>query len=214
MRWKSALRALAVSAPAALLGAPATAPPAPAAVERAPALTRVDLVAPPPASTAAEPAPSGPARMSPQLWSKLNNINDEVNRSIREATDLATYGKVDYWATPIENGVRYGDCEDYVLEKQRALLAAGLSRENLNIAVVTTPWGESHAVLLVNTTEGEFVLDNLSPWVKPWQRVGYRWREREVGGDPFHWAMVRDPNHAPAPSPLPASEKLVVAAIR
>lgn len=228
----ASLRALAASAPAAVRDeAPAPAPArasasGPAAViVRAPVLTRVDFVEPPAAPTELVSAPvvetpapeqaeaTGPARMTPQLWSKLNDINDDVNRAIVQSTDLATYGKVDYWATPIENGIRYGDCEDYVLEKLRALLAAGLPREDLNVAVVTTPWGESHAVLLVNTTDGEFVLDNLSPWVKPWQKAGYRWREREVDGDPFHWVMVRDPSRPHAPPPLPGSDKLVVAAI-
>jgi predicted transglutaminase-like cysteine proteinase len=140
-------------------------------------------------------------QMNPQLWSQLKRVNDSVNRAFRGASDYDTYGWTDYWTTPIEDGVRSGDCEDFVLEKQRALLAAGLPLEALNIAVVSTPRGETHAVLLVNTSEGEYVLDNLTPWIDPWQKTAYRWRQREVDGNPFKWAMVQDPARRPAAPP-------------
>jgi predicted transglutaminase-like cysteine proteinase len=50
--------------------------------------------------------------------------------------------------------------------------------------------GEAHAVLLLNTTQGEYVLDNLTPWIVPWDEAPYQWRWREVGGDPLRWAAV------------------------
>lgn len=155
-------------------------------------------------------------RMSSALWARLNKVNDKINRSFRAATDIATYGRLDYWATPIGDRVRTGDCEDYVLEKQRALLAAGLPREALNIGIVVTPKGETHAVLLVATSEGEFVLDNMSPWVKPWDQTGYRWRQRQVDGDPFKWAVVRDPSRqyvAPPVAPAPPAQPFTVASV-
>jgi len=132
-------------------------------------------------------------RMTPRLWSLLNQVNGRVNGAIEERTDLATYGVDDYWNTPLEDGRHAGDCEDYVLEKQRALLAAGLPRRALNIALVTTAWGESHAVLLVATSEGEYVLDNLTPWLVTWRQAPYRWVRRQVNGEAFRWAMVEEP---------------------
>jgi predicted transglutaminase-like cysteine proteinase len=213
------------AAPAALLrptsvsGGPlvglAPAPePLEASVERAEIMTRVVFVDP--SDKAAEaPTAAAPPRMTRQLWSKLNRINDQVNRSVVSAPDLATYGEIDRWATPLETGVRTGDCEDFVLEKQRALLAAGLPREALNIALVTTPWGESHAVLLVDTSEGEFVLDSLNQWITPWQRASYRWRERQVNGDAFNWVMIKDSSRQPtAPVQDQPDRRLVVAVLR
>ena len=60
----------------------------------------------------------------------------------------------------------------------------------LSIAVVTTSWNATHAVLLVAGDKGEYVLDNLSPWVVPWNEAPYTFRKRQVAGDAFHWAIV------------------------
>jgi predicted transglutaminase-like cysteine proteinase len=136
---------------------------------------------------------AAPLPLTPQLWTLLNRTNAKVNRAIVQRSDQWTYGKADYWSTPIEDGVRYGDCEDFVLEKVRALQEAGVPREALNVALVTTAWGESHAVLVVSTADADLVLDSLSPWIAPWNETGYQFREREVGGDPFTWAMVESP---------------------
>jgi predicted transglutaminase-like cysteine proteinase len=132
-------------------------------------------------------------RMTPKLWSLLNRVNGDVNGAIEQRTDMANYGVDDYWNTPLEDGRHAGDCEDYVLEKQRALLAAGVPRRALNIALVTTAWGESHAVLLVATSEGEYVLDNLTPWLVTWRQAPYRWVRRQMDGEAFRWAMVEEP---------------------
>lgn len=216
----TALAALTVSAPAATPASAAALKAQPAPDATLTPATAVDL-APTDALTPAVLRPldmeASTPRMSSQLWARLNRVNDKINRAFRATTDIATYGRVDYWATPIAYGVRKGDCEDYVLEKQRALLAAGLPREALNIGIVVTPQGETHAVLLVATSEGEFVLDNMSPWVKPWDQTGYRWRQRQVDGDPFKWVMIQDPARRAAPAPIqrapaePAPQPFVVA---
>jgi predicted transglutaminase-like cysteine proteinase len=140
----------------------------------------------------AEPAAEPPAlAMTPELWAQVRRVNDEVNRAIRRRSDLAAYGVADRWATPLSDGGRpYGDCEDFVLEKRRALLAAGLPRGAVDIALVVTRRGEAHAVLLLNTTQGEYALDNLTPWIVPWDEAPYQWRWREVGGDPLRWAAI------------------------
>ena len=119
----------------------------------------------------------------------LTTLNRRVNRSIRRASDDAQYGRAEYWTAPEGRGAA-GDCEDYVLAKRRALLAAGVSPQALSIAVVRTRRGEMHAVLLVATPEGEVVLDNLSPWVVPWTEAPYEWRERQIAGSPERWVQA------------------------
>lgn len=122
-------------------------------------------------------------------WSLVNQVNRRANRSIRQIADQRQYGVEDYWATPVGSRGR-GDCEDYVLAKRRALISAGVPAEALSIAIVETRWGKSHAVLLVASDQGEYVLDNLTPWVSRWDRVNYVWHERQLPGRPFDWVRA------------------------
>lgn len=171
----------------------APAPPA-APVEQPPLATPPLLVAAAPAvATLAAAEPLQPIALTSEIWSKLNRINAKINRSMIARTDEETYGVADYWDTPFEEGRDAGDCEDFALEKRRALIEAGVPARALNIALVITDRGESHAVLLISTRDGDFVLDNLSPWIRPWNRTDYRWIERQVDGNPFKWAMIDDP---------------------
>jgi predicted transglutaminase-like cysteine proteinase len=179
-----------------------------ASTDGAPRLQRLSEVSPP-----AAPSPSPQltvssdeqrAAMTPALWSQLNRVNDKVNRQIVRRADIQTYGVLDRWATPLAAGDNLGDCEDYVLEKRRALIAAGLPASALSIAVATTSWGESHAVLLVATDQGDYVLDSLTPWILPWRKASLTWRERQVAGAPFRWAMVNTSVTIETPAVLPA----------
>jgi predicted transglutaminase-like cysteine proteinase len=138
-------------------------------------------------------APAAPATLTPELWAEAVRVNAAVNRAIIRKSDQDDYGVEDRWATPLAEGGRYGDCEDYVLEKRRALLAAGVPAHALHIALVTTRWGEAHAVLLLSLDRGEYVLDNLTSWITPWNQAPYRWGVRQAGVDPFVWVAAQAP---------------------
>ncbi|MCA3700199.1 MAG: transglutaminase-like cysteine peptidase [Brevundimonas sp.] len=139
--------------------------------------------------TVAEAVPDTTATytLDRQGWRTVNHINRRLNREIRHVDDLDLHGEQDRWTLPV--GSR-GDCEDFVLAKRAALLDAGVPAEALSIAIVETRWGETHAVLLLASDRGEFVLDSLSPWVSRWDRVDYRWRERQARGGAFDWVNV------------------------
>jgi predicted transglutaminase-like cysteine proteinase len=128
--------------------------------------------------------------MTPELWAVAQRINQYVNRTIIRRSDWSAYGVNDRWATPLSSGQRYGDCEDYALEKRKMLIEAGVPAQALNIALATTRWGDAHAVLLLSAGGGEYVLDNLDAWILPWDQAPYRWRARQVGGDPFLWVRA------------------------
>lgn len=122
-------------------------------------------------------------------WTVVNAVNRRINRSIRQLADVRQYGVDDYWSVPDGNRAR-GDCEDYVLAKRQALIAEGVPAKALSIAIVETRWGETHAVLLLASDQGEYVLDSLTPWVSRWDRVDYAWRERQLPGQPFDWVAT------------------------
>lgn len=138
------------------------------------------------AGTESVPATDAPPTVDAAL---LERVNRHVNRTIRRSTDQATFGETDVWAVPSGARAR-GDCEDYALAKRRALIEAGVDPDVISLGIVRTYRGEIHAVLLVETGRGEYVLDNLSPWVVRWNQAPYHWLERQVPGSPLAWVRV------------------------
>ncbi len=130
-----------------------------------------------------------PEPMSGALWSLLRRVNIAVNEEVRPMNDLEIYGRDEVWAYP-DAGV--GDCEDYVLEKRRRLMDSGLSIASLLITVVRKPDGEGHAVLTVRTDRGDFVLDNLTNAVRPWNQTGYRYLKRQSAEHTGRWVTIRE----------------------
>ena len=141
--------------------------------------------------------PAGVAlHATPQFIAQLNKTNQQINAAIKP---VSLHGAADRWDLPLdEGGTRMGDCKDYALQKREALIDQGVAASDLSIAVVLTRRGEHHAVLIVTTAEGEYVLDNLTSWVTPWGDLNYTWLMRQVpGGGPTDWVGL-DGNNDPA----------------
>jgi predicted transglutaminase-like cysteine proteinase len=91
---------------------------------------------------------------------QIEGVNDYVNQ-VRYVEDQDNYGKSDYWATPVEFFSRGGDCEDFAIAKYASLRALGFSADQLRIAIVQDTWRNlPHAILIVYSNDGTFVLDN------------------------------------------------------
>ena len=71
--------------------------------------------------------------------------------------------------------------------KRRALIKAGLPASSLRIAYVKTRAGVGHAILVVKTSKGDYVLDNLNRSVRPLSQSGYRIISIS-GADPMKWS--------------------------
>jgi predicted transglutaminase-like cysteine proteinase len=120
---------------------------------------------------AAYTVPAARTGLSPQQWQLLNAVNRKVNEQVRYETDEERFGQPDVWAL----ASTVGDCEDYALTKRQLLWAAGWRTGDLSMALVESPSTGPHAVLVANTTQGAYVLDNASPWVMPWKETDYTW---------------------------------------
>jgi|SRR5829696_8092138 predicted transglutaminase-like cysteine proteinase len=132
--------------------------------------------------------PSEPAivTLTPQVWRAIVLANRRVNARIKPKTDKEHWGVVDSWDIP-EDG--YGDCEDYQLLKRRILAEQGLSRRAMRMTVVIDEQGEGHAVLMVRTDRGDFILDNKTSAVLAWNQTGYVFVKRE-GQEDAAWASL------------------------
>ncbi|WP_430913614.1 transglutaminase-like cysteine peptidase [Methylobacterium sp. sgz302541] len=129
-----------------------------------------------------------PARihMTTALWRTLGSVNRRVNARIKPITDQAHWGVVDRWDYPDDG---FGDCEDYQLLKRRMLVERGLPRRALRMTVVIDDIGEGHAVLMVRTDRGDYILDNKTSVVLSWRNTGYTYIKRE-GQDGTAWVSL------------------------
>lgn len=133
--------------------------------------------------------PQRPVELTRALWATIVEVNNLVNTNVTPRTDMQIWGVEERWSYPV-NG--YGDCEDYVLEKRKRLIKAGVPSSNLLVTVVRQPNGDGHAVLAVNTSMGDFVLDNLEPRVLAWQETDYRFLKRQSAKHAGMWVEIED----------------------
>ena len=127
------------------------------------------------------------AVLSKASWAQLDAINRQVNRDIIPITDWDHYGVEDYWTYP-DDGM--GDCEKYVLEKRRRLRHLGWPESALLITVVRDSKNEGHAVLMVRTTDGDLILDNLNTEIRHWSKTPYRYVKRQSQWSVNTWVSL------------------------
>lgn len=123
----------------------------------------------------------------------LNSVNHEVNNSITQVTDMEGFGVLENWRIPnVKSFISdIGDCEDFALAKRKILIERyGFNRNALSMAVLRRPEGDIHAVLMVRTSYGDYVLDNLETKVLPWHDTGYQWIKKQAFGRPSQWISL------------------------
>jgi predicted transglutaminase-like cysteine proteinase len=144
--------------------------------------------------------PKGPFADRIQLTrsrlSELKQVNDQVNTTVVPMTDLEHYGKIDWWTYPVDGK---GDCEDYVLEKRRRLMALGWPESTLLITVVRDEDNEGHAILTVRTNEGDVILDNKRRDITRWADTPYVFVKEQSQRNPLLWVSLVPPDSAPQP---------------
>lgn len=133
--------------------------------------------------------------LTAKSFAEIDRVNRWVNAAIEPVSDMDHWGVPDQWDYPTD---KKGDCEDYALLKRRLLLGLGFPRQALLMTVVKDEHNEGHAILTLKTNHGEFVLDNLSESVKPWNETGYHFVKRQSQSDENVWLQIGDPTPAPA----------------
>ena len=114
--------------------------------------------------------------LTPKLWRTVTSTNVRVNAEIQPITDMDHWGILERWDMA-EDGK--GDCEEYVNIKRKRLVEAGIPRRALRIVVVIDEENAGHAVLMLRTDKGDFILDNKRNAVLPWHQTGYVYIKRE-----------------------------------
>lgn len=121
------------------------------------------------------------------IWATLQKVNLVVNGAIRPMDDIDHYATKEYWTVPVDGE---GDCEDYVLAKRKMLTLLGLPVSALRITVALNERRVRHAVLMVVTDRGDYVLDNTQDEILSPDRVGYTWLERQDSSSRTGWIAM------------------------
>lgn len=146
----------------------------------------------------------------PETLALLDQVNREGNALIRWTDDRAAWGVAENWDFPCENDSKfYDDCDSFALWKMRRLIELGVPSTPLLLTLGQAENGGGHAVLVVRTTTGDYVLDNRYPDVKTMTEMvalNYNLMWRVAAGDRMdRWVMLRRtrPDITPAYGPPP-----------
>jgi len=137
--------------------------------------------------------------LTSQNWKLLVAVNHQVNQKLDYVDDSAATGTVDSWdLLRLDNAIVKGDCEDAALTKKELLIAKGVPAGAMRLALVQQPHHKGrgvvldHAVLVVETTGGSFVLDSLDYRITAVDQSDYRFLKvtAPTPADPHGWAWV------------------------
>jgi predicted transglutaminase-like cysteine proteinase len=156
-----------------------------------------------PTDCKSDPTESDRIDLNAETSELLKRVNHSVNMSI--APTVKAYGSNlgDGWTIAPD----MGDCNDYAVTKRHELLESGLPSKALRLSVVKTASGIGHLVLVVVTTRGEIVMDNLTETIRPWQSTEYHWLKIQSASDSKFWYEIK----APDPSVSQADRKVRLA---
>jgi predicted transglutaminase-like cysteine proteinase len=129
----------------------------------------------------------GRLKLTAERMAQLQEVNQQVNSAIRPEPNLEGLRGEKWLLHPTS-----GDCNDYAVTKRHDLIAKGFPARSVLLGEVVVPWGEHHLVVVVRTSSGDLVLDNLTGHILPWSKKSYRWVRIQTPNNPTYWASLGD----------------------
>lgn len=120
-----------------------------------------------------------------QRLAELDRINRTVNSSILPEQNKEGLAGEKWLLGPV-----LGDCNDYAVTKRHQLTADGWPARAVLLSEVVTVSGEHHLVVVVRTSDGDLVLDNLTDRIMPWFQKPYQWVRIQTPENPNYWASI------------------------
>lgn len=139
-----------------------------------------------PADCKSTPTETTTVDLTAESLESMQRVNRDVNLSIMPVAKSDPVADGGWTISPIS-----GDCNDYAVTKRHELLQKGLPAKALRLAVVKTQSGIGHLVLVVSTSKGNLVLDNLTETIVPWQLTKYQWVKIQSSADARYWFEIK-----------------------
>lgn len=125
--------------------------------------------------------------LSPERWRELQSVNNHVNATTQEVSDLDQFGRMDVWSLPA-NGK--GDCEDFAIMKRKLLIERGWPSSALLLTVVADASADGHAVLTAVTDKGDYILDSRTSSLVLDTATTYTFFKRQSQANPIVWTAL------------------------
>jgi predicted transglutaminase-like cysteine proteinase len=112
------------------------------------------------------------------------SLNQHINNAVKYVEDH----QKDKWEIARESG----DCEDFVLRKLNDIVYKGklLPRSCFSIALCTIETRKLHLVLILHTSDGDYVLDSRFDHITTWNNLPYNWLSIEGQKNSRSWTMI------------------------
>ena len=126
-----------------------------------------------------------------ELLELARQVNADVNNALTYRTDIDNWGRDEAWLLPLTDNLSvFGDCEDFALEKRQRLIALGVPTDRLALATGSSRATGYHAVLILRTDHGDYVLDNASRHIHLVNNTPYIWDRLQTGPNLLAWAEI------------------------
>jgi predicted transglutaminase-like cysteine proteinase len=142
-----------------------------------------------PSDCKSDPTENERIDLNAETWELLKRVNHSVNMSIIPTPKSYGPNLEDRWTIAPETG----DCNDFAVTKRHELLQNGLPSRALRLSMVKTASGIGHLVLVVATTKGDLVMDDLTETIRPWQSTNYHWLKIQSATDSKFWYKIKRP---------------------
>ncbi len=139
-----------------------------------------------PADCKSDPTETTTVDLTAETLESMQRVNRDVNLSIVPVAKSDPIAHGGWTISPTS-----GDCNDYAVTKRHELLQKGLPAKALRLAVVKTQSGIGHLVLVVSTSKGNLVLDNLTETIVAWQLTKYQWVKIQSNSDARYWFEIK-----------------------
>jgi predicted transglutaminase-like cysteine proteinase len=146
-----------------------------------------------PSDCKSDPTESQRIDLNAETSELLKRINDSVNMSIIPIAKSYGSNLGDGWTIAPD----MGDCNDYAVTKRHELLENGLPSKALRLSIAKTASGVGHLVLVVVTTKGDIVMDNLTEELRPWQSTDYHWLKIQSATNSKFWYEIKGSSVGP-----------------
>lgn len=130
------------------------------------------------------------------LWQDLVDVNRSVNHKIKYRSDGKNHPELfipEQWNVLLEGG--YGDCDDYAATKRHIL--RNRYPDHHDSFRLATCWidagrapGTYHAVMIAETDQGAYVLDNNLRRPMLMEDLNYDWHKIEDPASATQWSRI------------------------